>query len=62
MDDREIVEPSLEPTDAEREAAPEPDAEKLADGNYVGSDNIREGKVGGVIGGAHQQGGEGGGG
>lgn len=42
------------------ESQPEPD--QLPDGNYVGEDNIREGRVGGVIGGPHQQGGEGGGG
>ena len=45
---------------AKEATATEP--ERLADGNYVGEDNIREGHVGGVIGGPHQQGGEGGGG
>lgn len=42
--------------------ATESEPERLSDGNYVGPDNIREGNVGGVIGGPHQQGGEGGGG
>lgn len=42
--------------------ATESEPERLPDGNYVGPDNIREGNVGGVIGGPHQQGGEGQGG
>ena len=37
-------------------------SDQLPDGNYVGEDNIREGRVGGIIGGKHQQGGEGQGG
>jgi hypothetical protein len=61
MDDREPVEPSLEPTDG-KSTDPRDDEERLPDGNYVGEDNIREGRVGGVIGGPHQQGGEGQGG
>ena len=60
MDDREPIEPGLQPTDAE--PAETHDDERLPDGNYVGEDNIREGRVGGVIGGTHQQGGEGQGG
>jgi hypothetical protein len=36
--------------------------ERLAHGNFVGEDNIREGHVRGLIGGPHQQGGEGQGG
>jgi hypothetical protein len=42
--------------------ATESEPERLSDGNYVGDDNIREGHVGGLIGGPHQQGGEGQGG
>lgn len=34
----------------------------LPDGNYVGENNIRDGRVGGVMGPTHQQGGEGQGG
>ena len=34
----------------------------LPDGNFVGENNIREGRVGGVMGPTHQQGGEGQGG
>lgn len=41
---------------------PPPDAEKLPDGNMVGPDNIREGRVGGVLGGPNQSQGEGQGG
>ena len=71
MDNREPLEPSLENTVGDDTAddtdtktgRPTPgEAEILPDGNIVGEDNIREGRVGGVIGGPHQQGGEGGGG
>ncbi|MDP8905133.1 MAG: hypothetical protein M3N29_07440 [Chloroflexota bacterium] len=43
-----------------RPAAEHP--QRLPNGNYVGEDNIRDGNVGGVIGGPHQQGGQGQGG
>jgi hypothetical protein len=64
MDEREPLEPSLEGTksDPQDEVNPPAGAERLPDGNFVGTDNIRDGKVGGVIGGVHQQGGEGQGG
>jgi hypothetical protein len=63
MDD--LRTPDDDTTDSdERKDAPQPhdEPDRLPDGNYVGEDNIREGRVGGVIGGPHQQGGEGGGG
>ena len=67
MNERQPVEPSLEDaaqdepaTDAQLHEAPEPD--RLSDDNYVGTDNIREGRVGGVMGSTHQQGGQGQGG
>jgi len=67
MDDRLPVEPSLEPADKEPAGDPDtltgpPEGDRLPDGNLVGADNIRDGRVGGVIGGPHQQGGEGQGG
>lgn len=52
-----------EPAPAPRGDIPNADhPQQLPDGNYVGEDNIREGNVGGVMGGPHQQGGHGQGG
>jgi hypothetical protein len=52
------------PDEAEDMVDPEnvADADTLPDGNQVGADNIREGRVGGVMGGPNQQQGEGQGG
>src|SRR3954449_9606154 len=54
MDERMPVEPSLQDANGEQATHdhvhlnPEPD--RLDDDNYVGEDNIREGRVGGVMG------------
>jgi hypothetical protein len=65
-DDHTMDELPTDKDDLEREppgpAEGQPEPERLPDGNYVGEDNIREGHVGGIIGGPHQQGGEGQGG
>jgi hypothetical protein len=52
------------PDEAEDKVDPEQigDADTLPDGNEVGANNIREGRVGGVMGGPNQQQGEGQGG
>jgi len=63
MDERDTPLPDDErepPNDDELHGAP--DLDRLPDGNFVGEDNIRQGRVGGVMGGTHQQGGEGQGG
>src|SRR6188768_1271228 len=52
-------EPSGQPGD---EPSSPGDPTVLPDGNYVGENNIRDGRVGGVMGPTHQQGGEGQGG
>jgi hypothetical protein len=63
MDEPQVPDDDTTDTDERKDPPPPHDeAEQLPDGNYVGEDNIREGRVGGVIGGRHQQGGEGGGG
>jgi hypothetical protein len=58
MDERPTDDDRKEKKPDDRKEKPD-EPERLADGNFVGEDNIREGHVGGVIGGAHQQGGEG---
>lgn len=52
------------PDEAEDTVDPEKIAngDTLPDGNQIGADNIREGRVGGVMGGPNQQQGEGQGG
>ena len=72
-DDRPRFEPDL-PTDAEPDPAPEAERPTAAEaesndgedrggtGEPVGTDNIREGRVDGVMGGPHPQGGQGQGG
>jgi hypothetical protein len=66
MNDTQPAEPSLHDPDALEPTADVPlddaDADRQPDGSYVGEDNIREGRVGGVMGSTHQQGGQGQGG
>jgi hypothetical protein len=48
--------------EAERPTVDEVASERGATGEPIGTDNIREGRVGGVMGGPHPQGGQGEGG